>query len=185
MGASPQVPAAAWLWEVRAGRGARVSWGCGAVCSRCLHKCESHRGRPPGPPSLLGPYSFGTRTPGPLSENRGPEVRLSPAEGQWLLLSGVLFPRRRAVSPGRAVRGQLRSDSGQNPFSWMAIASACQLCPGSEQRRRNAHPAPIGVPTLSPQSPSCALLRQLLGLAPSPLSGKTEATTPFRRPRGL
>ncbi|KAI4570075.1 hypothetical protein MJT46_007369 [Ovis ammon polii x Ovis aries] len=138
-----------------------------------------------GPPSLLGPYSFGTRTPGPLSENRGPEVRLSPAEGQWLLLSGVLFPRRRAVSPGRAVRGQLRSDSGQNPFSWMAIASACQLCPGSEQRRRNAHPAPIGVPTLSPQSPSCALLRQLLGLAPSPLSGKTEATTPFRRPRGL
>lgn len=67
MGASPQVPAAAWLWEVRAGRGARVSWGCGAVCSRCLHKCESHRGRRPAPRACWGHTAL---APGPQAPCR-------------------------------------------------------------------------------------------------------------------
>lgn len=182
LGASSLQPAAAWLWEVRAGRGARVSWGCGAVCSRCLHKCESHiaGGRPP---SLLGPYSFGTRTPGPLSENRGPEVRLSPAEGQWLLLSGVLFPRRRAVIPRAGGAGTARAATlvrtllvdghrlSLPAVPWLgAEATKTRTPPPSVSRR--CRPSHLPVP-FSDSS---------LGLAPSPLSGKTEATTPFRRP---
>lgn len=73
----------------------------------------------------------------------------------------------RAASSGRAPWGPNRRGSGLNPFWWMAIASACLL--SSEARRRNAHPAPIGAPALSPQSPSCALLQQHLGLASSAL----------------
>lgn len=151
MGASPQVPAAAWLWEVRAGRGARASGGCGAVCSTVFTNA-SHTGAGSRAPGAC----WGSRTPGPLSENRGPEVRLPPAEGQWLLLSGVPFPKRRAVSPGRAVRGALRSDSAQTPSRGgpSPQPASCTLAPsrGAETRTpppsvsRRCRPSHLPVP---------------------------------------
>ena len=173
MDVSPQVSPAAWRREVQAGRRGRARVGCGAVCSHCLHKCEPHRCGQPGPRSCWGRTALAS---GPQSPCRitGVQRCACLSMGAMAAPIGRAISQRRTVSSRRAVRGPLRSGSGQNPFSWTAIASARQLCLGSETRRRNAHPAPIGVPVLSPQSPSFALLRQHLGLAPSPLSGKAE-----------
>lgn len=173
MDVSPQVSPAAWRRQVQAGRGVRARGGYGAVCSHCLHKCEPHRCGQPGPRSCWGRRAL---APGPqsLCRRTGVQRCACPSMGAMAAPIGRAISQRRAVSSGREVWGPLRSGSGLNPFSWMVIASALQLCLGSETRRRNAHPAPIGVPMLSPQSPSFALLRQHLGLAPSPLSGKAE-----------
>ena len=52
----------------------------------------------------------------------------------------------RAVSSGLALRGPLRSRSGQSPFTWMAITSARQLPVLSQRRGDTTHTPPPPVP---------------------------------------
>lgn len=141
--ASPQVPPAAGRREVLAGRGRRAG-GCGAVCSHWLDKWEPHGGGQPGP-GVSGERT--TLAPGPRAPlTGGPGSRGAPAQawGQWLLPSDAPFPKGGRCSP--AWRCGDRCGSGQNPFTWMAIASARRLPVLSQRRGDRTHTPPPSVP---------------------------------------
>ncbi|XP_033036039.1 ankyrin repeat domain-containing protein 34B isoform X2 [Trachypithecus francoisi] len=159
LGASPQVPRQLGSRRCRLGAG----WGLRSGLQPLALEAQ---GRAAGPRASQVRTALAPGYRAPLAERR---VQRCACSG----MGAVAAPLRRAISQGRAASGGRASGVGTAPQRLWAEPvfvdgdrlSPPPARPGSEMRRRNAYPAPIGALALSPQSPSFALLRQRLELA--------------------
>lgn len=134
-------------------------------------------------PSLLGPYSFGTRTPGPLVGEPGSGCACPQQRGNGFSSRACCFPEG-----GRVPRAGGAGTAPQRLWSEPLLVDGHRLSLpavpwlGAGRRSTPPHRCPDAVAHSHlpvPFSDSSS------GSLPPGSPGKTEATTPFRRPRGL
>lgn len=171
-------------WEAGGSGWAReAGWGLRSCLQSLARQMGATRGRAARSRRLWGAHNLGTRTPSPSYGRSGVQRCACPGMGS------MAAPLRRAISQGRAVfsglavRGPLRLWAEPLHVDGNRLSSPA-ACLVSETRRQNAHPAPIGAPALSPQSPSFALLRQHHGLARSRSWEKLRKQAWFPEPAG-
>lgn len=133
-------------------------------------------------PAPLGRAQLWHLDPAPL--RGGPGSRGAPAPGceQWLLPSRAPFPKGGPCPPGWRCGDRSSAPLGRAPSRGWRSPQLTSCLFVSKTRRQNAHPAPIGAPVLSPQSPSFALLRQHHGLARSRSQEKLRKQAWFLEP---
>ncbi|XP_034870960.1 uncharacterized protein LOC118017140 [Mirounga leonina] len=180
-GASGRREAGATGWAREAG------WGLRSRLQSLARQRGATRGRAARSRRLSGAHRLGTRTPSPPYRRSGVQRCPCPCPGVAAMaapLGRAHFPREgRVLWAGGAGTAPLRLWAEPLHVDGDRLSSPA-ACLGSETRRQNAHPAPIGAPALSPQSPSFALLRQHHALARSRSREKLRHQAWFPEPAG-
>lgn len=180
-GASGRREAGATGWAREAG------WGLRSRLQSLARQRGATRGRAARSRRLSGAHRLGTRTPSPPYRRSGVQRCPCPCPGVAAMaapLGRARFPREgRVLWAGGAGTAPLRLWAEPLHVDGDRLSSPA-ACLVSETRRQNAHPAPIGAPALSPQSPSFALLRQHHALARSRSREKLRHQAWFPEPAG-